>query len=357
MQPDERLDQQLSAAGDRARSASRPDAEFTVSLREHLMAGYPAPVAGAPSPPSQPRGRFGLPRPMRAAPLALAAVLAVATVVGARELYVAFVAEPSPTPSVSPVPTAEPTPSATEQPTPEPTERPTPEPTPSVTELPTPEPTQLPTLVPTPVPTAKPTSPPVAGLALDAVGCDGGVLLEWSPYAGSGFDHYLLLRGASAASDGKALDGSWLPYAEKTTGFDASGKAGETHWYRAAAYDAAGKLIGRSPAVAAKARPVAALGPLQVASVEGATKVKWSPYGGASACFTYYKVAYSLENPKPSYLAGDPAVAVSGQGSDRVILGELTAGKTYYLRVQVIRSTHMGSFLVAQSEVAQHTVP
>ena len=109
--------------------------------------------------------------------------------------------------------------------------------------------------------------------------------------------------------------------------------------------------------IKALARQVASLGALQVGSVEGGTKVRWSPYGGASACFTYYKVVYSLENPKPSYLGGDPAVAVSGQESDRVVLTELEPGKTYYLRVQVIRSTHMGSFVVAQSKVTQHTVP
>ncbi|HEX6127607.1 MAG TPA: hypothetical protein VF071_01145, partial [Candidatus Limnocylindria bacterium] len=130
MQPDERLEQQLSAAGDRARSASQPGARFTLSLREQLMAGYPpptaevpslAPVAGSPR-----RGWFGLPRPVRVAPLAFAAVLAVATVVGARELYVALVAEPSATPSPSVLPSAAATPQPSEKPTPEPTAEPTP---------------------------------------------------------------------------------------------------------------------------------------------------------------------------------------------------------------------------------------
>ena len=119
MQPDDRLEQQLAAAGERARSAEPafPDAVFAVRTRESLLTQYAAPE------PAEPRRRwFALPRPMRAAPLALAAVLAVATVVGARELYVAFVAppDPSPTPMPSAPASVHPSPSATLEPTAEP---------------------------------------------------------------------------------------------------------------------------------------------------------------------------------------------------------------------------------------------
>jgi hypothetical protein len=359
MQPDERLEQQLAAAGKRARSGSEPDAAFTLDLRDRLMGEYRMPV---PEPaPTPARGRFGLPRQLRLAPLALAAVLAVATVVGAAELYVAFVAAPERSPSASAQPSAVPTPSATSLPTPEPTSTPdpTPEPTstPEPTRKPTPEPTPMPTAPPTPMPTPAPTPPPVGALELGAIGCDGGVVLDWSVFEGKRFDHYRLLRSGTSSGAGQPLEGSWSAYAEKTSAYDASGTAGWTYWYRAAAYAADGSLLARSPAIAAIADSRAALGELLVGAVAEGTKVKWTPYGGPGDCFTYYKVVWSLENQKPSYLAGDPAVAVGGQSSNMTVLTELESGKTYYLRVQVLRATDLGSFVVANSDVVEYAVP
>jgi hypothetical protein len=235
----------------------------------------------------------------------------------------------------------------------EPSARPRPDRTPK----PTPAPTAQPTPQPTPVPTAKPTPTPIGALELGTTGCPGGVVLDWSPYEGSGFDHYLLLRAGSPWADGHVLDGSWSGYREKTTGYDASGGAGQTYWYRAAAYRANGTLLARSPAVSAAAAPVASLGAVQVGPVAEGTKVKWTPFGGSGGCFTYYKVVWSLENPQPSYLAGDPAVAVTDQELNLTVLDALESGKTYYLRVQVLRATDLGSFVVAQSDVFTYPVP
>ena len=45
--------------------------------------------------------------------------------------------------------------------------------------------------------------------------------------------------------------------------------------------------------------------------------------------------------------------------TDRYVAGPeaLVPGHTYYLRVQVIRATDLGGFLVAQTDVATYTVP
>jgi hypothetical protein len=207
------------------------------------------------------------------------------------------------------------------------------------------------------VPTPKPTPPPVAALELGAVSCQGGVVLDWSAYVGDGFDHYVLRRAGAPWADGHVLDGGWVSHPEKTSGYDATGAAGETYWYRAAAYRANGTLLARSAAVPVAADARGDLGAILVGPVAEGTKVKWTPYDGSGSCFTYYKVVWSLENPQPSYLAGDPAMAVGGQESNQTVLTELEPGKTYYLRVQVLRSTDIGSFVVAESDVVEYPVP
>ncbi|MEX0626054.1 MAG: hypothetical protein WD402_05885, partial [Chloroflexota bacterium] len=60
------------------------------------------------------------------------------------------------------------------------------------------------------------------------------------------------------------------------------------------------------------------------------------------------------------HLGGDPYLAALGDPStDRYVAGPeaLISGHTYYLRVQVIRATDLGGFLVAQTDVATYTVP
>lgn len=47
----------------------------------------------------------------------------------------------------------------------------------------------------------------------------------------------------------------------------------------------------------------------------------------------------------------------AGQESNMTVLADLEAATTYYLRVQVLRSTHTGSFVVAESGVATYTTP
>jgi outer membrane biosynthesis protein TonB len=379
MRPDEQLEQRLSAAGDRARSTRtpQPDPAFAASLRDRLMSAYPAPApVGEPGEAGE-RRRFGwlvLPRQLRFAPLALAAVLAFATVVGARELYVALVTAPEPSPSAAPtaVPTLEasprPTPVATERPTASPTTEPTVVPTPEPTPEPTPKPTPRPTVKAAPEPTAAPTPVPIGDMSLAALSCNGGTVLQWSGFEGSSFGAYVTLRSTSSTipvayppqGGASALDTASSENAGKRTGQDASGAAGTTYAYRTLALSTDGKVLAASPVVTAKAKAVASLGTPVIGPAEaGATSVAWAPYGGPGDCFSFYKVVWSVENPEPSYLTGSPAVGLESQAASSVVLSgeQLVPGQAYYVRVQVIRVTDTGKFVVAQSAVATYLVP
>lgn len=367
MQP-EQLERLLKAAGDRARSASdwtsdaRPDRAFAADLRDRLLTQLPH---GA----HNPRVGWSLPqlfRMPRLLPLAIAATLLLAGVVAARELYVAIGDHPTPTPapSVSPEPTPEPTPSATPRATPLARSVLTPVPT----AVPTPVPTPVPTAVPTPKPTPVP-PPALSSLALTATGCNGGVVLDWSKYDGAApFNHYSTLRNTSNSipkayppQDG-AVDpgGTYTTQLETTAAVDVELSAGTTYYYRAMAFNAANEVIAASAIASAVPQPVAPLGPLGVGPVAEGTQLSWTPYAGPGACFTWYKLVYSEDNPFPAYLGGDAYLAaISSQetGSYVAAVDGLVPGHAYYLRVQVIRGTDLGAFLVAETDVATYTVP
>jgi hypothetical protein len=316
---------------------------------------------------------------MRLAPLALAAVLAIATAVAGRELYTAFVADqPSPTPAPSAEATAQPTPGptpsatpdATAHPTatPEATAEPTPAPTPSATPQPTPKPTPQPTPKPTPAPTVKPTPKPLGSLNFSAVGCNGGVVLGWSPLADERFNHYTTLRNTVATiplaypPQGGAVDpgGTYATHPEKTSAVDPGATPGVTYYYRAMAFDAEDRVIAASDIVSAVPKPVKALGELSAAPVgEGKTQISWTPYGGLSNCFSHYKVVFSETDTTPSYGESEALAAIGSQEASSVVVGpeELVSGTTYHLRVQAIRSTHLGWIVTAQTDVETYPVP
>jgi hypothetical protein len=182
------------------------------------------------------------------------------------------------------------------------------------------------------------------------------------------FNHYTTLRSTSDSipkaypPQGGAVDpgGTYATNVGKTSAVDADIPAGVTHYYRTMAFDADDGVIAASSVTSAVASPVGSLGSLIVGPVAEGTKMKWTPYAGPEACFTYYKVVYSETNPSPSYLGGDPYLAAIGDpAADRHIAGPeaLISGHTYYLRVQVIRATDLGGFLVAQTDVVPYTVP
>lgn len=353
MQPErpDDLERQLSAAGSTARrSDPRPDAAFAAGLREELLAQLPteAPARG-------PLTRWGFRLP-GFVPLASAAVLIVAGAVAARGVYEAVGHQPSPAPSVAPF--ESPGPSGVE-PSFVPDASVNGEATPSGS--PSPTSTPEPTLKPTPEPT-----PAVGSLNLDAASCPGGVVLDWSPWEVAGFDHYLTVRSTSSSMSG-AVDpgGTYSASVGKTSAVDVLGEgiaAEVAYYYRTTAFNADGGVLARSGVSSAMAKPVRSLGELAVGSVTDGTKLAWSSFGGPGACFTWYKLVYSETNPSPSYLGGDPYLAaLENQGASSFVTPSgaegLISGHTYYLRVQVIRATDLGAFLVAQTSVTTFTVP
>lgn len=397
----EQLDRLLREAGDRARAAaswsaeSHPDRAFSGGLRDRLMAALPdkadkALMAAdkadkARSRAQGPRVAWSLPalfnlRAPRLVPVALAATLLLAGVVVGRTVYVALGDRPDPTatprPSVSASPSAELLPSDSESATPSASASESGDPTvvPAVvpTVRPTAKPTAKPTTAPTGAPTATPTaSPPpvVSVMNLTATGCNGGVVLEWSQYDGDGpFNHYTTLRNTTSnipkayPPQGGAVDpgGNYTTNQGKTSAVDTSAAAGTTYYYRSMAFDSDDEVVGASAVMSATAQAVASMGVLGAAPVAGGTDLTWSAFGGPGGCFTWYKVVYSETNPTPSYLGGDPYfTAISDQSTTLYTASdtEMVSGLTYYLRVQVIRATDLGTFLVAQTDVTTYLVP
>ncbi|MEO6060191.1 MAG: hypothetical protein ABIQ05_09530 [Candidatus Limnocylindria bacterium] len=387
------LERDLAAAGDRARSAdfaSRPDHGFSEDLRDRLLSQLPDRGAADPDRDRDrdrdhgdrdhgPRVGWSLGqlfRVPRFVPALVATSLVFAAAVAARELYVAVGngGAPTPVPSVSAAPSSEPSARESLKPIVLPTFKPIPtlEPTPSATAVPTPVP--APTVKPTPKPTPKPDptpvpTPVVGSLSLWPTTCNGGVVLSWSMYEGGGaFNHYTTLRSTSPEipaaypPSGGAVDPgtTYTGYAEKTSAYDIGVDPGVTYYYRTMAFNADNGVIAVSSVASAMGKPVKALGLLGVGPVAEGTQLTWTPYGGAADCFTYYKLVYSETNPLPAYLAGDPylaAISDQAAGTFAASPTQLVSGTTYYLRVQALRATHAGSFLVAQTDVTTYFVP
>lgn len=248
-------------------------------------------------------------------------------------------------------------PPATPRPTATPaTARPTPEPTPGPTAKPTPK--------PTPDPTAKPTSD-LESMSLTATACSGGVVLDWGAFGGGGFDHYLVLRSTSATIPAAypphagtwAVAGTYTTKRTKTDGVDRTERGGATAHYRAIAFGADDQALAASTVRTVKTTPVKRLGGLTVDSAGSSTTFNWSPFTGSATCYTSYKLVYSADDSTPSYLGGD-AIAWGGtkQSVDSGSAVGLSPG-TYWFRLQALRATSLGTFVVAQTSVVRHTVP
>ncbi|HET8776029.1 MAG TPA: fibronectin type III domain-containing protein [Candidatus Limnocylindria bacterium] len=381
---DRDLSHELAAAGAAARhqtaADSLPSAAFAANLRRSLVTQIP-PVADAPR-----RWSFADAfRGRRLAPILAGALLSVAVGAAAGAALIATRPQPTPpattpapivvgvpggevltTASPTPTPTATPTPTPTPSPTPSPTPTPTPSPTPTPTPKPTPKPTPVPTPVATPVPTPVPT-PTFTVMSLGATGCGGGVVLEWSAVGDPAFKKYVTLRSASASipaaypAQGGAVELAWTRTGDRnaTSAPDASAMPGTTFFYRTLALNSAGGVIGASAVQAASATAVQSLGSLGAAAVDATkTKFTWATYAGSQACFTYYKLVYSETNPTPSYPNGDPYwAAISDKGVSSYVVDGLVSGTTYYVRLQAVRATALGPFVVAETDVLSYTAP
>jgi hypothetical protein len=144
-------------------------------------------------------------------------------------------------------------------------------------------------------------------------------------------------------------------------GFDPT-EGSSSAWYRAVAYTGEDVAVAASPAKGVTTLGVGDLGPLDLVDGEagsGDLTFAWSPFEGSGDCFSYYKLVASIDDSTPSYLEGtDFAVPIGEQGAiGTTVTDGLTSGQTYYFRLQAVRVTSLGKFIVAQSAVSQHLVP
>lgn len=213
------------------------------------------------------------------------------------------------------------------------------------------------TAVPSPTPPEDPSR-----LELRTTSCDGGVVLEWSPSRHPDFHHYSALR-----SPEREIDPAYPPIAPAvdwgdtyttdpfvTSGFDASIVPSSTTWhYRVVAYDAADRVVSASPVRPGRLSAVDVLAPLEITALDdGRVGLRWGAYGGFSRCFSSYRVLYG-SGPVPTSLLG----TVSGQARTELVTGALHPGTSYAFRVQAVRTTTMGAFVVGETDVRVYAVP
>ena len=200
-------------------------------------------------------------------------------------------------------------------------------------------------------------------LELEVTGCPGGVALDWSPTSRPEFHHYTALRSlepdvatayppiAPAVDWGRSYGTDRFV----TSAVDASLIPSEaSFYYRVMAYDKANRPVAAS--VQRQSRPTAVvdLGPLTVeAADDGVSHIDWTLFGGLGACFSAYRVLIGPQGSAPS----STLTVLSSQDMTEVDTAGLHAGETYAVRVDAVRTTTLGSFVVASSETATYTPP
>ena len=172
-------------------------------------------------------------------------------------------------------------------------------------------------------------------MSLALSGCPGGVVIGWSPISNPTFAKYRTLRSASAdipvayppqggaveVGDGQVGDD------ERRQRLRLVGYPRLTSYYRTIALNGSGAVIATSGVGSASTQFVGGLGPLVVTPDAGGTRFSWTPFTGAGTCFTYYKLAYTLDGSSPSYLEGDPYLLASGdQGQATHVSADLVSG-------------------------------
>jgi len=199
-------------------------------------------------------------------------------------------------------------------------------------------------------------------MELEAISCDGGVVLDWSASGHPAFHHYTALRSPEReiAPDyppiAPAVDwgDSYATDRFVTSAVDASIIPSDTRWfYRVMAYDADGAVVGASPVRGAQLGQIDDLGELELEELPGVrTRIEWQPYEGFSRCFSSYRVLFGTAGSANTVLT-----VISGQEVTQMETDALHPDTTYTLRVQAVRATTLGSFVVAESEVGSYTVP
>lgn len=219
-----------------------------------------------------------------------------------------------------------------------------------------PPPTAAP--APTPVPDAPET------LELVVTGCPGGVVVDWSPAIHPEFHHYTALRSIETEVDpayppiAPAVDwgDSYATDRFITSAVDATLIPSDTDlYYRVMAYDEVNRVVSASPVRHANLFEVVDLGTLAVSpgAEAGSTLLDWSLFGGLGRCFSAYHVLVGPVGGTP----GSTLSVVSTQSTTELETRGLRAGSSYTIQVRAVRSTTLGDFVVALTEVASYTVP
>ena len=227
---------------------------------------------------------------------------------------------------------------------------------------PTPSATPSPTSTPRPLPTPVPDAPET--LELEVTGCPGGVVVDWSPATHPEFHHYTALRSIEAE-----VDPAYPPIAPAVDWGDSYGTdrfvtsavdatlipSDTTLYYRVMAYDPVNRVVAATPVRHTHLAEVVELGALVVGEGEAAssTHLDWTLYGGLARCFSAYHVLVGPAGTTPT----STLTVLSDQSTTELETLGLHPGESYAIQVTVMRSTTLGAFLVARSEIATYTVP
>lgn len=248
---------------------------------------------------------------------------------------------------------------------PESTRRPSPSPSPSesaVPSRPVSSGSATATVSAAPSPAPDPAAPET--LDLQVTGCPGGVVVDWSPALHPEFHHYTALRSIQPEIDpgyppiAPAVDwgDSYATDRFVTSAVDATLIPSATDlYYRVMAYDQVDGVVGASAVRHANLHEVVDIGPLVVSPGEavGSTRLDWTLFGGLGRCFSAYHV---LIGP-PGTTPGSTLTTVSDQSTSELETTGLHPGTSYAIRVRGVRTTTLGEFVVAETEIASYTVP
>ena len=211
---------------------------------------------------------------------------------------------------------------------------------------------------PTPVPDAPET------LDLVVTGCPGGVVVDWSPATHPEFHHYTALRSiepdvqADYPPIAPAVDwgDSYATDRFITSAVDATLIPSDTDlYYRVMAYDEVNRAVAASPVRHANLTTVVELGALQASPGEdpGSTLLDWTLFGGLGRCFSAYHVLVGPAGTTP----GTTLTVISEQSTTEADTLGLRSGISYAIQVRALRATTLGSFVVAETQVADYAVP
>ncbi len=189
-------------------------------------------------------------------------------------------------------------------------------------------------------------------------------MVDWSPALHPEFHHYTALRSIEAAVDpayppiAPAVDwgDSYATDRFVTSAVDATLIPSETDlFYRVMAYDEVNRVVAASPVRHANLFEVVDIGPLVIGpgTEPGSTHLDWTLFGGLGRCFSAYHVLIGPAGTTP----GSTLTVLSAQSTTELETIGLHPGTSYAIRVRALRTTTLGEFVVAETEVAGYTVP